>query len=52
LLNPQHPDGSAKATFFLSLGFQRDNWQVLAKALGESAAQSPVADRVDSIHGE
>lgn len=33
LLNLDHPKGRAKAVFFLSLGFNRDKWAVLASAL-------------------
>lgn len=33
LLNPEHPDGSSKAAWFASLGYERDEWQILANDL-------------------
>ena len=32
LLNAAHPDNGGKAEFFDSLGFRRDEWEVLARA--------------------
>jgi hypothetical protein len=51
LLNPQHPDGAGKATFFESLGFTAQDWQVLAGALQQMVASSSVIKSVESIHG-
>jgi hypothetical protein len=33
LLNAEHPDGGSKAIWFGSLGYERENWQVLADDL-------------------
>ena len=33
LLNPAHPDNGGKADFFTQLGFQRNEWELLATAL-------------------
>jgi hypothetical protein len=33
LLNLEHPDGGAKAVWFHSLGYARDQWQLLADDL-------------------
>ena len=52
LLNPLHPEGAGKATFFGSLGFTTDNWQLLAEALKNVASQSEVAFSVESAHGQ
>lgn len=37
LLNAAHPDNGGKAPFFLSLGFQREDWSALAIAFRELA---------------
>jgi hypothetical protein len=51
LLNPAHPDGAAKARFFAALGFTPEAWDVLATALRELAVRSPIANRMESVHG-
>jgi hypothetical protein len=51
LLNLQHPDGAGKVRFFLAMGFVRDDWRVLACALRELAARTPIAHQVESRHG-
>ncbi len=28
LLNPKHPDGAGKATFFIALGFRAEQWEI------------------------
>ena len=33
LLNPEHPDGGSKAVWFHSLGYTRDQWELLAHDL-------------------
>jgi hypothetical protein len=38
LLNPEHPDGGSKATWFQSLGYARDRWHELASDLLALAA--------------
>jgi hypothetical protein len=51
LLNPQNPDGAPKSQFFTKLGFNVDDWETLANAIGKLAQQSPVTAIVDSAHG-
>jgi hypothetical protein len=51
LLNPAHPDGKAKARFFAALGFTPEAWEVFAAALRGLAMRSPVANRLESVHG-
>lgn len=41
LLNPQHPVGRGKATFFMALGFSRQNPEALAQALIAQARGAP-----------
>jgi len=33
LLNTEHPDGGCKAMWFASLGYERENWRMLADDL-------------------
>jgi hypothetical protein len=40
-----------KAAFFLRLGFQIEQWQVLAEALKAHARNNPVTSAVDSPYG-
>lgn len=51
LLNPEHPDNLGKASFFLGLGFNRENWELLAAALLKAAANQAVTKSVASPHG-
>ena len=51
LLNPAHPDNGGKAQFFMALGFQVENWQMLATALRGLAGSSPAAKSMASAHG-
>jgi hypothetical protein len=51
LLNPHHPDGAPKARFFNLVGFEIDEWEVLADALKQLGERSPVVGSVDSAHG-
>ncbi len=51
LLNPAHPDNGGKAAFFEGLGFRRDKWETLAKALQTMAAQAEVTQSIESPHG-
>lgn len=50
LLNDE--TGRGKATFFLRLGFRRENWEILAAALKAQARNNPVALVVDSPYGK
>ena len=52
LLNPQHPDGAGKATFFAARGFRRDHWHLLSAALRRLAAENAVTCCMDSAHGQ
>jgi hypothetical protein len=51
LLNAAHPDNGGKAAFFEGLGFRRDQWETLAKALQRVATQAEIAQSMDSSHG-
>jgi hypothetical protein len=51
LLDPAHPDGWGKARFFSSVGFQLQDWQVLASALRKVALESTVCESTESRHG-
>lgn len=52
LLNPEHPDNGGKAAFFVSLGFSREEWQVLDTALRKHAEALDVRFHLESPHGE
>ena len=51
LLNPGHPDNGGKAAFFISLGFDRQNWSALAAAFKELVRTSDVSARLETRHG-
>jgi hypothetical protein len=51
LLNPAHPDNGGKAAFFHSLGFRREEWEVLASAFRGVAGAAEVAEKLESAHG-
>ena len=51
LLSTMHPDGRAKAEFFLRFGFRAERWQELADALREVGASNPVAGLVETDYG-
>jgi hypothetical protein len=51
LLNAAHPDNGGKAEFFTSLGFRREEWEVLARAFRGLATANEVTDRLESSHG-
>jgi len=50
-MNPAPPEGAGKASFFSSLGFQLEEWQVLAEALLGIAIEGNVTKVVESRHG-
>lgn len=52
LLNPEHPDNGGKASFLISLGFQRDTWDIFAAALRKLALDSEVALSMETVHGK
>jgi hypothetical protein len=43
LLNPEHRRGKSKARFFVSRGFEAENWQNMASALRRHAAENEIA---------
>ncbi len=51
LLNPKHPDGAGKATFFIALGFRAEQWEMLAEALKRLTAYNEVSWSVQTEHG-
>ena len=52
LLSETHEDGRHKAIFFTRLGFSVAQWQVLAQALLEHAAEHEVASVLSTPHGD
>jgi hypothetical protein len=52
VLNPQHPDGAAKATFFLSRGFSISDWKKFAIALKEHGRSQVVTAREQTAFGD
>jgi hypothetical protein len=51
LLNPAHPAGGSKATFFLRFGFTAARWQQLADALLRHARENEVVETEQTRHG-
>ena len=51
LLNAAHPDNGGKAAFFLSLGFNQDDWQGLALAFHRLAGRAQISKSVETSHG-
>jgi hypothetical protein len=52
LLNPAHPAGGSKASFFLKFGFAAADWQRLAEALLTHARDNDlVVDGEETRHG-
>lgn len=43
LLSESHPDGRAKAAFFIKFGFTVEQWNVLAESLRKHGMSYPVA---------
>jgi hypothetical protein len=52
LLNEAHPDNGGKAQFFISLGFSRDQPELLMNALCNVAEHGEVVHCIESPHGE
>jgi Domain of unknown function (DUF6883) len=52
LLNPAHPDNGGKAEFFTRLGFNREQWEMLAAAMKNLAATGEVTNTTESSHGK
>ena len=51
LLNPAHPVGGSKASFFLRFGFTVAEWQRLAEALALHARENDVVESEQTPHG-
>ena len=51
LLNPAHPAGGGKASFFLRFGFVVSDWQRLAEALLRHARENEVTATEQTAHG-
>ena len=51
LLNDDHPDGGSKAIWFHSLGYEQENWQILANDLLEIARTGDKYDMERSPFG-
>ena len=51
LLNPAHPAGGSKASFFLRFGVAAADWQRLAEALLRHARENDVVETEQTPHG-
>ena len=51
LLDLAHPIGGGKARFFLSFGFRREEWNLLADAFRKHAQENPVANSISDAEG-
>lgn len=51
LLNAAHPDNDGKARFFFALGFNEEDWGLLAAALRKAAENHDVSKLMASPHG-
>jgi hypothetical protein len=51
LLCESHPDGRAKAAFFVRLGFSAEQWEILAESLQKHGVMNPVVKTVRSEYG-
>ena len=51
LLNPAHPAGGSKASFFLRFGFTVVDWRRLAEALLRHARENEVVETEQTRHG-
>jgi hypothetical protein len=51
LLNPAHPAGGSKASFFLRFGFTVAEWRRLADALLQHAREHEVVETEQTSHG-
>lgn len=51
LLSPSHPDGSAKARFFVRFGFSSREWKIFAQALRQHGEAHDVSGSMESRHG-
>ena len=51
LLSSSHPDGSAKARFFVRFGFTAEEWKIFAQALRQHGKAHDVSGSMESRHG-
>ena len=51
LLSSSHPDGSAKARFFIRFGFSSERWKIFAEALRQHGRDHDVSASIGSRHG-
>ena len=51
LLSSSHPDGSAKARFFIRFGFSSERWKIFAEALRQHGKANDVSASIGSRHG-
>ena len=51
LLNPAHPAGGSKASFFIRFGFAAADWRRLAEALLRHAREHEVVQTEQTRHG-
>jgi hypothetical protein len=51
LLSSSHPDGSAKARFFIRFGFTSKEWKIFAQALKQHGEDHDVNASIESRHG-
>lgn len=51
LLSSSHPDGSAKARFFVRFGFSSEEWKIFAQALRQHGKAHDVSGSMESRHG-
>lgn len=51
LLNPAHPAGGSKASFFLRFGFTVAKWQQLAEALLRHTRENEMVETEQTAHG-
>jgi hypothetical protein len=51
LLSSSHPDGSAKARFFVRFGFSSDEWKIFARALRQHGRVHDVSSSIESKYG-
>ena len=51
LLNPGHPAGGSKASFFLRFGFSAAKWRQLAEALLQHARENEAVAMEQTRHG-
>jgi hypothetical protein len=52
LLNPAHPAGGSKASFFMRFGFTAAGWQQLTEALLRHARENEVVEEEVTRHGK